>query len=89
MGVTLEGEEASRIPDDPEQVRRILVQARTDPAVRLELAGDHREALIGVRFDEDPTVDHLAIVARLERICAVELRRALLTSTWPPPASRR
>ena len=42
MGVSSEGEEASRIPDDPEQVRRILVQARTDPAVRLELGGDHR-----------------------------------------------
>ena len=67
-GVTLEGDEASRIPDDSEQVRRILVQARTDPAVRLELAGDHREALIAVRFDDDPTVDHLTMVARLERI---------------------
>ena len=77
-GVTLEGDEASRIPDDPEQVRRILVQARTDPAVRLELAGDHREALVGVRFDDDPTVDHLTIVARLERYLAVELRRALM-----------
>jgi hypothetical protein len=78
MGVTLEGDEASRIPDDPEQVRRILVQARTDPAVRLELAGDHREALIAVRFDDDPTVDHMTIVARLERYLALELRRALL-----------
>ena len=78
MGVTLEGDEASRIPDDPEQVRRILVQARTDPAVRLELAGDHREALIVVRFDDDPTVDHLTIVARLERYLELELRRALL-----------
>ena len=78
MGVTLEGDEASRIPDDPEQVRRILVQARTDPAVRLELAGDHREALIAVRFDDDPTVDHLTIVARLESYLALELRRALL-----------
>jgi hypothetical protein len=78
MGVTLEGDEASRIPDDPEQVRRILVQARTDPAVRLELAGDHREALIVVRFDDDPTVDHLTIVAGLERYLALELRRALL-----------
>ena len=78
MGVTLEGDEASRIPDDPEQVRRILVQARTDPAVRLELAGDHREALIAVRFDDDPTVDHLTIVARLERYLELELRRALL-----------
>ncbi|HMF43958.1 MAG TPA: hypothetical protein VKQ32_24965 [Polyangia bacterium] len=78
MGVTLEGDVASRIPDDPEQVRRILVQARTDPAVRLELAGDHREALIAVRFDDDPTVDHLTIVAGLERYLALELRRALL-----------
>jgi hypothetical protein len=78
MGVTLEGDEASRIPDDPEQVRRILVQARTDPAVRLQLAGDHREGLIAVRFDDDPNVDHLAIVARLERYLTVELRRALL-----------
>jgi hypothetical protein len=78
MGVTLEGDEASRIPDDPEQVRRILVQARTDPAVRLELAGDHREALIAVRFDDDPTVDRQTIVARLERYLALELRRSLL-----------
>jgi hypothetical protein len=78
MGVTREGDEASRIPDDSEQVRRILVQARTDPAVRLELAGDHREALIAVRFDDDPTVDHLAIVAGLERYLALDLRRALL-----------
>ena len=76
-GVTLEGDAASRIPDDPEQVRRILVQARTDPAVRLELAGDHREALIAVRFDDDPTIDHLTIVARLERYLDLELRRAL------------
>jgi hypothetical protein len=78
MGVTLQGDEASRIPDDTEQVRRILVQARTDPAVRLELAGDHREALIAVRFDDDPTIDHLQIVARLERHLALEARRALL-----------
>ena len=54
------------------------MQARTDPAVRLELAGDHREALIGVRFDDDPTIDHLQIVARLERYLTLELRRALL-----------
>ena len=30
-GLTIEGEETSRIPDDPDQVRRILVQARTIP----------------------------------------------------------
>ena len=65
-------------PTNSEQVRRILVQARTDPAVRLELPGDHREALIADRFDGDPTVDHLTIVARLERYLAVELRRALM-----------
>ena len=92
MGVTSEGEEASRIPDDPEQVRRILVQARTDPAVRLELGGDHRQALIGVRFDEDPTVDHAAIVAGLERYLQVELRRALLyvdlSAVGTPPDTR-
>lgn len=76
-GVTLEGDAASRIPDDPEQVRRILVQARTDPAVRLELAGNHREALIAVRFDDDPTIDHLTIVSRLERYLALELRSSL------------
>jgi hypothetical protein len=76
-GVTLEGDAASRIPDDPEQVRRILVQARTDPAVRLELAGNHREALIAVRFDDDPTIDHLTIVSRLERYLEMELRSAL------------
>ena len=28
--------------DDPEELRRILVQARTDPAVRLELSADER-----------------------------------------------
>src|SRR5262249_54485675 len=85
MGVTLEGDVASRIPDDAEQVRRILVQARTDPAVRLELSGDHREALIGVRFDDDPTVDHLTIVAGLERYLALELRRALLRVDMSAP----
>jgi hypothetical protein len=92
LGVTSEGEEASRIPDDPEQVRRVLVQARTDPAVRLELGGDHRQALIGIRFDNDPTVDHLAIVAALQRYIDVELRRSLLfvdlSAAGTPPETR-
>jgi hypothetical protein len=92
MGVTLEGDVASRIPDDPEQVRRVLVQARTDPAVQLELAGDHREALIGIRFDDDPTIDHLSIVAGLERYLALELRRTLLrvdmSAPGVPPTTR-
>ena len=77
LGVTFEGQEASGIPDDPEELRRILVQARTDPAVRLELSADRREALIGVRFDDDPTVDRLAIVAHAERYIQRELRHAL------------
>jgi hypothetical protein len=78
LGTTFEGEVASGIPDDPGQVRRILVQARTDPAVRLELSSDHREAIIGVRFDEAPTVDRLSIVARAERYIDRELRRSLV-----------
>jgi hypothetical protein len=79
LGVTFEGEETSGIPDDAAEVRRILVQARTDPAVQLELSPDHREALIGIRFvDDDPTIDRLAIVARAERYIERELRRSLV-----------
>jgi len=78
MGVTFDGEEAARVPDDAEQVRRVLVQARTDPAVRLELAADHREALIGVRFDDDPTIDRLTVIEHLERYLATDFRRALV-----------
>ena len=77
-GLTFEGEEASRIPDDAEEVRRILVQGRNDPAVRLELAADHREGLVAVRFDGDPTVDHQGIVDRLERYVETEMRHALV-----------
>jgi hypothetical protein len=77
LGVTFEGQEANGIPDDPEELRRILVQARTDPAVRLELSADRREALIGVRFEDDPTVDRLAIVAHAERYIQRELRHSL------------
>ncbi len=92
LGITFEGKEASGIPDDPEELRRILVQARTDPAVRLELSADHREALIGVRFDDDPTVDHAAIVAHAERYADRELRHALarveLTAPGTDPSAR-
>jgi len=86
LGITFEGEETSGIPDDPAEVRRILVQARTDPAVRLELSDDHREALIGVRFvDDDPTVDRLAIVARAERYVERELRPSLIHLDFSGP----
>ncbi|HEY4394025.1 MAG TPA: hypothetical protein VGP64_08185 [Polyangia bacterium] len=92
LGVTFQGKEASGIPDDPEELRRILVQARTDPAVRLELSADRREALIGVRFDDDPTVDHLAIVRHAQRYIERELRRALtrvdLASPGASPVAR-
>ncbi|HVV48070.1 MAG TPA: hypothetical protein VHO06_00265, partial [Polyangia bacterium] len=92
LGVTFEGQEASGIPDDPEELRRILVQARTDPAVRLELSADRREALIGVRLDDDPTVDRLAIVAHAERYIRRELRPALarvdLSSAATSPVAR-
>ncbi len=92
LGIMFDGKEASGIPDDPEELRRILVQARTDPALRLELSADHREALIGVRFDDDPTVDHAAIVAHAERYAARELRRALarveLTAPGTDPGAR-
>jgi hypothetical protein len=77
-GVTFEGDEASRIPDDAEEVRRVLVQARNDPAVRLELAGDHREGLVAVRFDGDPNVDHQDLVDRLERYIDAEMRHAIV-----------
>jgi hypothetical protein len=91
-GVTFEGEDPSRIPDDPDQVRRILVQGRSDPAVRLELAGDHREGLVAVRFDDDPTIDHQAIVTHLVGYIELELRRALLhvdvDAPGVPPVTR-
>jgi hypothetical protein len=79
MGVETEGEEASRIPPDAEQVRQVLVQARTDPAVALELAADHREALVVVRFDEgEGLTDRLDLVDRLGMYAAAELRAWLL-----------
>src|SRR5439155_20558477 len=92
LGITFAGKEASGIPEDPEELRRILVQARTDPAVRLELSADHREALIGVRFDDDPTVDHGAIVAHAQRYAERELRHAQarveLTAAGTDPTAR-
>jgi hypothetical protein len=76
--VALAGDEASHLPDDADLVRRIFVQARTDPAVRLELAADHREAVVGVRFDDDLTVDRAEIMEHLQRYLDLELRRSLL-----------
>jgi hypothetical protein len=76
--VEVEGEEASRIPDHPDQVRRVLVQARADPAVRLELSADHREALVGIRFEDEAPGDRLDLADRLGYYLATDLRASLL-----------
>jgi hypothetical protein len=75
-GVEVEGQEASRIPPDPEDVRQVLVQARTDPAVALELAADHREGLVVARFDEEAetSTDRLDLARRLATYVEAELR---------------
>jgi hypothetical protein len=78
MGVETEGQEASRIPADADDVRQVLVQARMDPAVALELAPDHREALIGIRFEDEGPTDRLDLVDRLTFYLTAELRSWLL-----------
>lgn len=92
FAVPVEGEEATGIPASPADVHAIFARARTDSAVRLELAADHREALIGVRLDPAAPVDPLRIVAGLERYLATDHRPAILRiSTVDPsaPASAR
>jgi hypothetical protein len=81
FGVAQPGEEVSRIPDSADMVRRLLVQARNDPAIALELAPDHREALVVVRFDDEPATDRpdrLEIYDGLARYLRTELRTALV-----------
>ena len=78
FGVAQPGEEVSRIPDSADTVRRLLVQARNDPAVALELAPDHREALVVVRFDDETPADRLALHDRLVSYLQSELRPALV-----------
>jgi hypothetical protein len=80
MGVEVAGEEASHVPWEAEAVRRILVQARTDPAVALELSADHREALVVVRFDaegEGPA-DRLDLTLALSAFLRDDLRQWLV-----------
>jgi hypothetical protein len=79
-GTQIEGEEASRVPADAGDVRRLLAQARTDPAVALELSADHREALVVVRFDEEgeESTDRLDLAGRLETYLGAELRGSLV-----------
>jgi hypothetical protein len=79
-GVEIEGQEASRVPPDVDDVRRVLAQARTDPAVALELRADHHEALVVVRFDDEAetSTDRLDLAARLDTYLAAELRASLV-----------
>jgi len=78
--LSIEGEEASRVPPDVEDVREVLAQARLDPAVALELSADHHEALVVVRFDDEgeDATDRLDLAARLETYLATDLRAHLV-----------
>jgi hypothetical protein len=78
LGVDLAAEEASRVPPDADDVRKLLVQARTDPAVALELSADHREALVGIRFENEGPTDRLDLTDRLALYFVAELRASLL-----------
>jgi hypothetical protein len=78
FGVAYAGDEPSRIPDSADMIRRVLVQARTDPAVQLELSPDHRDALVAIRFDDEAPADRLQLVDRLDRYLATDLRAALV-----------
>ena len=79
-GVDDARQEASRVPPDVDDVREILVQARTDPAVALELAADHQETLVVVRFDEgaELSTDRLDLMGQLDAYLANDLRAWLL-----------
>jgi hypothetical protein len=71
-------DEAARIPDAADQVRRVLVEARADPAVRLELSGDHHDGLVVVRFGADSAAGRLELVDRIGDYIKTELRAWLL-----------
>ncbi|HEY2899628.1 MAG TPA: hypothetical protein VGL59_03555 [Polyangia bacterium] len=73
-GVDLPGDEVSRIPDQPDDVRRVLARARADSAARLELSGDHREALVVVRFETAGDVDRPALLDRLAQYLTSDFR---------------
>jgi hypothetical protein len=78
FGVSFTGDDVSRIPDSSELVRRILFQARADPALSLELAPDHHEGLVAIRFDDEAGVSRLDLFDRLALYLRTELRVALL-----------
>ncbi|MES1206241.1 MAG: hypothetical protein ABUS79_09920 [Pseudomonadota bacterium] len=78
FAVPVAGEEVSGIPSSPELLHAILARARDDSAVRLELAPDHRQALVGVRWDNESGVDRAAVLERVERYLEREHRPSLL-----------
>jgi hypothetical protein len=78
--VETEGEPARRLPVEVEDGRRVLAQARSDPAVALELAADHHEGLVVVRFQDGSSgIDgRLALVERLATYVREDLRAHLV-----------
>ncbi|MEO8214122.1 MAG: hypothetical protein ABI560_13060, partial [Myxococcales bacterium] len=86
------GEDFGGIPAAPEAARAILVAARDDAAVRLELAADHRAALVGVRLDDESGVDRLLVLAHLDEYLQREhrpaLRRISVADERLPPSIR-
>jgi hypothetical protein len=92
FAVPVAGEEGAGIPLSPQVVHTILARARDDSAARLELGPDYREALIGVRLDQESGVDRLVVLDHLERYLAREHRSALLrvdvSDGGAPPSTR-
>jgi hypothetical protein len=78
FAVSVSGETFGGIPTSSDRVRSILARAREDSAARLELAPDHRAALVGVRLDDDSGVDRLAVLERLDRYLLQEHRPSLM-----------
>ncbi|MEO5768805.1 MAG: hypothetical protein ABIS92_10680, partial [Polyangia bacterium] len=92
FGIPAGGEDFGGIPAAPEAARAILVAARDDAAVRLELAADHRAALVGVRLDDESGVDRLLVLAHLDEYLQREhrpaLRRISVADERLPPSIR-
>ncbi len=78
FAVPVAGEEVAGIPSALPVIQAILARARDDSAVRLGLGADHREALIGVRLDEESGVDRLTVLQHLEDYLVQDHRPALL-----------
>jgi len=85
FAVPLPGETFGGIPSSRRAVRAILARARDDSAVRLELAPDHRGALVGVRLDEETGLDRLQVLDDLERYLQREHRPALVRVDMADP----